>query len=108
MSVRDHIVPEHILPPEEAARSLPETSRRFEERGADAEPVFFGSPTAPSGVMLSYQRYVNLLDRIDDLAIALEVSQRDADDGTRLSLDGVVDSLGLRRSDIGFEEGGGA
>ena len=104
MSVRDRAVPAHVLPPDDAARSLPETSRRFVEEGADAEPVFFGPAGDPSGVMLSYERYVTLLNRLDDLAIALEVKERDAaDDGTRLSLEAVVDDLGLKRADVGLE-----
>ena len=80
---------------------LSQTARAFAEHGAAAEPVFFGAHRRAAGVMLSYERYLELLDRIDDLAIALEVRQRDRDDaGVRITLDAVLDEHGFGRSEI--------
>jgi antitoxin StbD len=96
--------PHDVLPTSEARRTLSQTARAFVEGGVNAEPVFFGAHRRPSGVMLSYARYLELLDRLDDLAIAARVSQRDQDDsGGRITLDAVLDEHGLNRSDLEAE-----
>jgi hypothetical protein len=100
-AVRDRRPPE-VLSTDEARKALPQTSRGFAEQGADAEPVFFGAHRQPAGVMLSYERYLRMLDDLDDLSIALEVRRRDiADTGDRVSLDELIAEQGLSRSDIG-------
>jgi hypothetical protein len=100
MPVRDRRPPE-VLSTEEARKALPKTSRGFAEQGADAEPVFFGRQRQPAGVMLSYARYLRMLDELDDLAIAIEVLERDAaETGKRLSLDELLGEQGLSRSDL--------
>ncbi|MFL5964663.1 MAG: hypothetical protein ACJ757_17440 [Gaiellaceae bacterium] len=54
--------------------------------------------------MLSYERYLEILDRLDDLAIAAQVRQRDQDDsGRRIALDAVLDEHGFTRSDLEAE-----
>lgn len=88
----------------EARRRLPETSRCFVEKGIDAEPVFFGAHRKPAGVMLSYERYLKMLDVLDDLVIAIEVRKRDrSDTGERLSLDDLIRGQGFDPSDFGLE-----
>jgi hypothetical protein len=53
--------------------------------------------------MLSYERYLKILDRLDDLSIALEVRKRDRrDDGTRLSLAELAREHDVDPSDIGL------
>jgi antitoxin StbD len=52
---------------------LADILRRFRREGAEAPPVFFGSHRKPEAVLLSYEKYMQLLDHLDDLAIALEV-----------------------------------
>jgi len=101
-AVRDRAsAPPTVLPTSEARRSLPKTSREFKERGVNAEPVFFGAHREPAGVMLSYERYLKMLDLLDDLAIALRIRQRDhVDEGARLTLDELIREHGLERSDI--------
>lgn len=85
MPVRDR--PAEVLPTSEARRTLSQTARCFAELGADAEPVFFGAHRKPTGVILSFESYMQLLDRIDDLAIVGEVRARDArDTGSRIAL----------------------
>lgn len=99
--VRPRSAPPEVLPTSEARKALSRTSREFEEKGVKAKPVFFGAHRRPAGVMLSYERYLQLLDRIDDLAIALQVRMRDLDDdGTRLSVDEMLDDLGFDRADL--------
>lgn len=99
MPVRDR--PIEVLPTGEARKGLSQTSRDFSERGAEAEPVFFGAHRKPTGVMLSFERYIQLLDRLDDLAIALEVRKRDrVDEGKRLSLDELFEEHSFDRSAI--------
>ena len=99
MPVRDR--PIEVLPTSQARKCLPQTSRAFTEQGADAEPVFFGAHRKPAGVMLSYERYIRLLDQLDDLTIALKIERRDrADEGTRLSLDELIGNLGFDRAEL--------
>ena len=104
MPVRDR-KPFDVIPTSEARRCLSATSKRFRERGADADPVFFGPHRKPSGVILSYERYLGLLDALDDLAIALEVRKRDrADTGDRLSFEDLVRSQGILLEDLAEPE----
>lgn len=99
MPIRDRAM--DVLPTSEARRTLPKVSREFSERGADAEPVFFGAHRKPAGVMLSYARYLQLLDQIDDMAIELVVRDRDRhDDGARVELGGVLVELGFDRAEL--------
>lgn len=89
----------------EARKSLPEASRRNRELGAEAEPVFFGPHRKPDSVLLSYERYVKLLDLIDDMAAALEIRRRDrADEGERLTLEELVLSQGFDLSEFGLSD----
>ena len=93
--------PAEVLPTSEARRALPRTSREFALKGKKAKPVFFGAHRVAAGVMLPYEGYLELLDRIDDLSIALQVRGRDkADEGERLSVDEVLDELGLDRDTL--------
>jgi PHD/YefM family antitoxin component YafN of YafNO toxin-antitoxin module len=97
--VRDR--PAEVLPTSEARRTLSQTVRRFLERGAEAEPVFFGSHRKPAGVILSFERYMKLLDQIDDLAIAQRIRERDANDtGERIPLDQFLANQGINRTDV--------
>lgn len=101
MSVTDRHLPPNVLPMNEARACLSQHTRVFLEQGAEADPVFYGSHRRPSGVIMSYERYVQILDLLDDLAIALEVRKRDReDDGTRLSLDQLLRDQGFERSDF--------
>jgi antitoxin StbD len=100
--VRDRAI--EVLATSEARRTLSQMSREFVKRGAAADPVFFGAHRKPAGVMLSYDRYLQLLDRVDDLAIALEIRERDrVDDGTRLSLDELFSEHGFDRAALEAE-----
>lgn len=102
MSVRDRSF--DVLPTDVAQEQLLATARDFVEQGAAAESVFFGADEDPAGVMLAFERYVQLLDRIDELAIALQVRERMAeDDGTRLSLDEVFKQHGFDRAALEVE-----
>lgn len=92
-----------VLPMKEARRILPQASRGFRERGAAAEPVFFGAHRRPTGVLLSYERYIKLLDLVDDLAAALEIRKRDrSDTGERLTLEELIASQGMDPKDFGL------
>lgn len=93
--------PPEVLPMREARRTLPEMSRCFAEKGVNAEPVFFGAHRRPAGVMLSYERYINLLDMLDDLASLAEIRRRDrADDGQRMTLEELIAEQGFDPADL--------
>lgn len=90
-----------VLPTGQARRSLHTLTREFEEHGVDADPVFFGAFRKPAGVMLAYDRYIQMLDQLDELEIALQIRRRDAvDDGTRLTLDEVLAEHGFDRAEL--------
>lgn len=96
--------PAEVLPTSEARKVLPKTSREFALKGKKAKPVFFGAHRVAAGVMLPYEAYLAMLDRIDDLSAALQVQARDAhDDGTRLSVDELLDELGFDRETLEAE-----
>jgi hypothetical protein len=103
-AVRDRVSPPKVLATTEARASLPQTSREFAKKGAKAAPVFFGAHRRATGVMLSYERYLEMLDLLDDLTMALEIRRHDrADDGSRLSLDELIRGQGLDPSDFGLD-----
>lgn len=97
--VRDR--PMEVLPTGEARRCLHMLTREFDEHGADADPVFFGAFRKPSGVLLAYELYIQMLDHLDELEMALQIRKRDAvDDGTRLTLDEVLAEHGFDRDEL--------
>lgn len=98
MPVRDR--PAEVLPTSEARRTLSQTARCFAQLGAEADPVFFGAHRKPTGVILSFERYMQLLDRLDDLAIVDEVRKRDArDTGGRVGLADLLAAEGIDREE---------
>jgi hypothetical protein len=95
--------PATVLPMKEARRTLPATGRVFAERGAAADPVFFGARRQPTGVMLSYERYLTLLDLLDDLTAAIEIRKRDREDtGERLTFEELIVQQGFDPSEFGL------
>ncbi|CAN5752731.1 hypothetical protein BH23ACT10_BH23ACT10_13420 [soil metagenome] len=86
----------HPVTTSEARSGLTATVRRFREQGAAAEPVLFGSHRKPEAVILPYEAYETLRTVVEDLAIAVELRDRDAsDDGTRYTFADVADELGV-------------
>lgn len=94
--------PRDVLPMKEARRTLPETARCFAEQGTEAEPVFFGAYRKPAGVMLSIERYLQMLEELDELAIEIEVRRRDRrDEGERITLEQLIRDQGFDPGDFG-------
>ncbi len=58
---------------------LPGILRSFRERGADAEAVLGGANRRPELVMLPYEKYLDLLDELDNLSIQALYHERAAD-----------------------------
>jgi PHD/YefM family antitoxin component YafN of YafNO toxin-antitoxin module len=64
-------------------RTIRETRERIPafleqvRRGQKPPIEIFGKHRRPEGVMLSYQAYIELLEELDDLAIAATVHERD-------------------------------
>ena len=88
----------------EARRALSEMSRCFAEHGAEAEPVFFGAHRRPAGVVLSYQRYLRMMDQLDDHMLAAEIRKRDRDDtGERIDLVDLIREQGFDPADFGID-----
>jgi antitoxin StbD len=54
--------PHEVLATREARAQLPSLLAQFRKAGADAEPVVIGARRRPEGVVLSYERYLHLLE----------------------------------------------
>lgn len=54
--------PHEVLATREARAQLPSLLAQFRQAGADAEPVIIGARRRPEGVVLSYERYLQLLE----------------------------------------------
>jgi PHD/YefM family antitoxin component YafN of YafNO toxin-antitoxin module len=92
-----------VLPTREARERLSGFLKESRERGADAEPVFFGAHRKPEAVVLSYQAYEELVDALDDALIAREVAARDASDsGKRMELVDLIRSQGFDPAEFGM------
>lgn len=66
--------------------------------------VFVGAHRRPTGVILSFERYLQLLDQIDNLVIAATIRQRErADNGNRTSLDEIIEEFGFDRAQLEAE-----
>lgn len=66
------------------------------QAGADAPPEFFGAQRKPEGVVLSYERYLRLMDDLDNAAIIAVVEEREAGRGEAyVELDDAMRALGF-------------
>ncbi len=54
--------PHEVLATREAREQLPSLLAVFRAEGANAEPVVIGARRRPEGVVLSYERYLQLLE----------------------------------------------
>ncbi|CAN5309284.1 hypothetical protein BH23ACT9_BH23ACT9_07240 [soil metagenome] len=86
----------HPVPTTEARRELNKTLKRFRAEGPTADPVLFGAHRRPEAVILPYETYEVMQDLIEDAVITAQVRERDRhDDGTRITVDGLADQLGI-------------
>ena len=80
---------------------MPAVLRSFRRSGRRAEPVVVGAHRKPEGVILSYARYLDMLDALDNQAIAVEVDERLASrDGKSVGLDEAANELGFDAGDL--------
>jgi hypothetical protein len=70
--------PHDVLATREARAQLPALLERFRQAGADAEPVVIGAHRRPEAVVLSYERYLQLVGGRERVAAALERQSREA------------------------------
>jgi hypothetical protein len=70
--------PHDVLATREARAQLPALLERFRQAGADAEPVVIGARRRPEAVVLSYERYLQLVGGRERVAAALEQQAREA------------------------------
>jgi PHD/YefM family antitoxin component YafN of YafNO toxin-antitoxin module len=82
--------PHEVLATREAREQLPTLLAAFRAEGANAEPVVIGARRRPEGVVLSYERYLQLLEGRDRVRTIL--SERatqpsmDEDEALRLAV----------------------
>jgi antitoxin StbD len=85
-----------VLPVGQAREALSKVLDAFRRDGRDARPVFFGSRRQAEAVIIPIGLFEEMLPLVEDVLIAREVRARlAADDGTRLSFDELVESVGL-------------
>lgn len=77
--------PHDVLATREVRAQLPELLERFRQSGADAEPVVIGARRRPEAVVLSYDRYLQLLGGRERVLATLERQAREA--GEQLGAD---------------------
>ena len=64
--------------------------------GADAPPRRFGAHRRPEAVVLSYERWLHLLDAAENLEIAVLTANRSANRGKKsIELDQAIEILGF-------------
>lgn len=64
-----------VQPLAEVRKRLSETVARFRREGTNAEPVIFGSHHKPEAIVLPYEAYEELVDRIARLEAALDTAR---------------------------------
>jgi antitoxin StbD len=84
--------PHEVLATREAREQLPSLLAEFREAGAEAEPVVIGARRRPEGVVLSYERYPQLLGGRERLRTILTERAAggegmDDDEALRLAVD---------------------
>jgi hypothetical protein len=84
-----------VVPTAEARADFLGYVRGFRE-DPNADPVVVGAHRRPEAVMLSYQAYLALLERVEDAEIRDLVTERtSAADGSRLSAEEVFEAAGI-------------
>ncbi len=68
--------PHEVLGTRELREQLPSILRAFREEGADAEPIIGGANRRPELVMFPYERYGDMMDELDNLAIQALYDER--------------------------------
>jgi antitoxin StbD len=92
-----------VVPSAEARERLSSYLRLFREEGAQAAPVVFGSHRKAEGVILSYARYVRLVEILDELVASEEVREALAKDaGERVELAEVAREAGFDPAEFGL------
>ena len=71
--------------------------RGFRSQGAKARDVIIGSPRKPEAVVMSYERYLDLIDRLADHEMREIATTRLSAPGTSavVDLDAVAATLGV-------------
>lgn len=92
-----------VVPSAEAREHLASYLRLFREEGERAAPVVFGSHRKAEGVILSYARYVRLVEILDELVASEEVREALAKDtGERVELAEVARQAGFDSAEFGL------
>lgn len=92
-----------VIPSMEARASLSSYLEDFRSNGVSAETVVFGSHRKAEGVIMSYARYSQMIEFLDDLVISEEVAEAFANDGGgRTSAADVAREAGLDPAEFGL------
>lgn len=91
-----------VLGTRELRGSIPRILAGFRRLGAKAQPVFCGAHRRPEAVFLPYERYAEMLEKLDNAAIVTVVEARlpAADERLGDNLDVVARELGFDPDEI--------
>jgi hypothetical protein len=68
--------PHQVLGTRELRDRIPSILREFREEGAEADAIVGGANRQPEIVMLSYERYLEMMDAFDNLSIEAVYRER--------------------------------
>ncbi|WP_456789177.1 hypothetical protein [Cellulomonas sp. P5_C5] len=92
-----------VKPTSEARIELSATLERFRREGIAAEPLVFGSHRRAEGVVIPYELFRDVYDAIEDARLAAVLRDRIADGTPRISLEDVVNELGVDRATVDLD-----
>lgn len=93
------LLPE-IMTAADARKELASITERFRNEGAEAKPVFFGSHRKPEAVLLSIQRYEEMMSKIEDIYLAELIRERLKQPVNEVSFEEVLKQLGITREEL--------
>lgn len=86
----------HVDSVREAKEGISEFLHDARELGAETPPKFFGAHRRPEGVFLSYEGFLDLVDKVENQEIAVLAAARNATRGTKsIELDEAMEMLGF-------------
>lgn len=86
----------HVDSVREAKEGISEFLHDARELGAETPPKFFGAHRRPEGVFLSYEGFLDLVNKVENQEIAVLAASRSATRGKKsIELDEAMEMLGF-------------
>lgn len=97
-----YLTPPAVATTSEVRHRLPSYLDLFRKAGADADPIFVGAYRRPEGVLLSYQAFEAMLNRLEDLEIAAQARERltDGSEPIEETVEDLAERLGISSDEL--------